>query len=190
MMIAEPARFVDTYIVDAKGDHWKTNLTSNIWTVTTTMDIDNEEYITLKENIHRQAFDQLEQYLSSNNNNARTAFNRSHATTLESTTSSNMSIIAFSAVGSAAGGTSTPDPSTKKFNLDLETACGPLTLCAYKHTGFGIELTLHPLEDFEFYKKDGEVGNLKYLMFTHQTCVYVLLGVSTVSADVACCHHF
>jgi hypothetical protein len=127
--IADPTKFVDTYIVDTKKILWKTNLISNIWTITKTMDIDDEEYITLKENIEYQAFDQLKCYISVNDD-TRTAFERSPANTPGSTTSSDMSTAiasAFSAVSSVAGDISAPDPTTKKFNIALMKL-----LCVYK----------------------------------------------------------
>jgi hypothetical protein len=72
--------------------------------------------------------------------------------------------------------------------LDSDTACGPFTLREYKHTSFGSGHTLHPSEDFEFYKKDGSGKLERFDVYTQGA--YVLSGVSSVSADVACCHHF
>jgi hypothetical protein len=61
--IPDPTQFVDTYIPDLQRAVWSTNLTDNIWTITTTMDTNDKEYITLVSNVQRQAFDQLERYI-------------------------------------------------------------------------------------------------------------------------------
>jgi hypothetical protein len=142
MKIADPDQFIDTYIINEKRANWKQNLTSNIWTVTSTMDIDDEEYITLKEDIQRHAFDQLERYISTNDA-ARTAFERSTAGTHGSTSTTDMSTAiasAFSAVGSAAGSTTAPDPSTKKFNL---AALKLLTIYKDANDNWAIPTKLH-----------------------------------------------
>jgi hypothetical protein len=119
LMITNPTTFIDKYIIDAKRKNWKANLAYNIWTVTTSMGIDNKEFITLRAEVQRQAFDQLEDY-SQTNDAARIAFERSSANPAGGTSSSDMLTAitsAFSAVGSATVGTSAPDLSTKKCSI-------------------------------------------------------------------------